>query len=252
MDMRFIAYFVFGLMFSSVQLCLSSDMDEVMDSDLSKKIELLEKQLLELKQQHQERVKFQSPEEDVSTISDPPPPVSAKVEKNKKKDKSEVAEKDKKDTADKEPQEAANDSQAQELYTQALILLNQNRPGQAKPILDNLCESYPEYLIQAKYWLGEIERAAGNHTNASIAYGEAYSSYKEMLNNKGSIPDKVRKRAIESLAKLASCLRILNKRRDACVTLEQFNKENSNIPYNVQRFALQVGEQLKCQKKPQL
>lgn len=241
MHVRFVASIVFVFIFSSVQICSSADISP----DLIKKVEQLEKELLELKREHQDRVRAKALDEDVKPIL-AQAPTSEKIENKKKLIKSEVAE--------KEPQESPDYGQAAELYAQAQILLNQKHPEQAKTILVNLCEAYPEspHFIMAKYWLGEIGLAVRDHTNASIAYGEAYSSYKERLSNKEPISDEVRNRAIESLAKLASCLKVLNKKQDACVTLEQFNKEASNIPYNIQRFALQVSDQLKCQKKPQL
>jgi TolA-binding protein len=284
-------FYILTCLILGTQVCISAEID----TELIKKVQQLEKELLDLKKQHQDRVAAKkTPQEplDVDTLvetTENKSPLKApgdkkattKVALQQDTDDVEVTPKQTKkkldngnqqlqmskpgkkqdgkpvknqEVAEKDEQSPAPPSQAEELYNQAQIFLNQKHPEQAKTILVNLCDSYPEspHYIMAKYWLGEIGLAARDHTNASIAYGEAYSSYKERSANKEQITPEVRNRAIESLAKLAFCLKQLNKKQDACVTLEQFNKEATDVPYNVQRFALQVSDQLKCQKKPKL
>lgn len=235
--MRLVILLIFMLTVWDIPVSSSAEID----SELINKVNQLEKELQELKKHQETLATPKAQKEEMPARILVAEATSSKAKKHKDTVKDDET----------SPQEEPNFNQSKELYDQAQIFLNQKRPDQAKVILQNLCESYPETLhfILAKYWLGEIGLASRDNTNASIAYGEAYSAYKEKARNKDPIPDGVRNRAIESLAKLAHCLKHLNKQQDACVTLEQFDKEASNIPYNIKRFARQVSEQLKCQKK---
>jgi len=208
-----------------MSVCKAIDVDE----ELRQKVELLEQELASLKQQAFGNSNQKPPMEKPSNTAQVKPSAAEDTTKANK-----------------------DQSRADELYAQAQIFLNQKHLSKAKVVLQELCKNYPDapQFMLSSYWLGEIGLEGRDYTNASISYGEAYSAYKQKLADKEAISDEVHYRAIESLAKLAYCLKHLKKNQDACVTLKQFEKESSGLPRNIQTFALQVSEQLKCQKKP--
>ena len=88
-----------------------------------------------------------------------------------------------------------------------------------------------------------------DYASASISYGETYAGFKELSAKGTTLPDGVHYRAIESLAKLAYCLKWLKKGKESCLSLNQFYKESAVLPHNIRLFALDMREQLKCSKK---
>lgn len=235
--MRFVQIFTLTFLLTQVWSYAAPDVD----AELRQKVEILERKLALLKQQTHKERKDHPFEGHESPLKASPKGENVKQDAVVRTKQPEAKIKD-----------AGDFSRAQELYSQAQIFLNQKNLSKAKVVLQELCDKYsdaPQFML-ARYWLGEIGMEGKDYTNASIAYGEAYSAYKQKLADKEAISDEVHYRAIESLAKLAYCLKWLKKGQDACVTLKQFEKESAGIPRNIQTFALQVSEQLKCQKKP--
>lgn len=155
------------------------------------------------------------------------------------------------------PADAAGDSttgkdftQADQLYTRAQIALNQRKIDKAKVMLEELCRKYPDapQFMLAKYWLGEINLEKRDFVSASIAYGSSYSTYKKALQNQETPPDIVKFKAQESLVKLAYCLKMLKKRQDACLSLQQMHKEFKPLPRNLKTYASYIETELKCKK----
>ncbi len=142
-------------------------------------------------------------------------------------------------------------SQAEALYTQGMILINQKKLQQARVIFDELSEKYkdaPQFIL-SKYWLGEINLSLKDYPQASIAYGEAYAGYKAKLEAKETVPKEVHYRAVESLAKLSYCLGRLKQKAEACLSLKEFEKESKDLPRNVHLYAQSLRSHFGCRKK---
>jgi TolA-binding protein len=58
----------------------------------------------------------------------------------------------------------------------------------------------------------------------------------------------VKDHVAESLIKFADCLRQLQKKKEACVTLSQVQKDFKDLPRNIQVLEKSVQDTLKCPK----
>lgn len=141
-------------------------------------------------------------------------------------------------------------SNAEELYSQAQLYMRQRQIDKALSVLTQFTEKYsdsPQFML-ASYWLGEVQLEKKDYTNASIAYGTAYSAYKKIGEGGSTATSAQRNKAAESLAKLAYCLKMLKKSSDGCTTLGQIDKEFKTISKNLQVYIAGLKTELKCKK----
>src|SRR5688500_279003 len=131
--MRLAILLIFMLTVWDIPVSSSSEIDSV-DSELIEKVHQLEKELQELKKQHQETIAPKGQKEEMPSRT-----LIAEATKKTEKPKDTDAVKDDNPSPPEEP----NFTQSQELLAQAQIFLNQKRLDQAKAILQNLCDSYP-------------------------------------------------------------------------------------------------------------
>lgn len=146
------------------------------------------------------------------------------------------------DAATDKPQDF---DRAQELYDQAQVFISQKRLPQAQQILEEIISAYadaPQY-VPARYWLGEIYFARQDYLNASLSYGDIYMRHKS-----GASLDPVKDHVAESLIKLAYCLKMMNKKAQACVTLKQVGSDFKALPRNINMLAQDIRQDLKCPK----
>lgn len=141
-------------------------------------------------------------------------------------------------------------SNAEELYSQGQLYMRQRQITKALDVLTQFTEKYsdsPQFML-ASYWLGEVHLEKKDFTNASIAYGTAYSAYKKLGETGVTATSAQRNKAAESLAKLAYCLKMMKKGSDGCTTLGQIDKEFKTIPKNLQVYIVGLKTELKCKK----
>jgi len=141
-------------------------------------------------------------------------------------------------------------SNAEELYSQGQLYMRQRQIDKALNVLTQFTEKYsdsPQFTL-ASYWLGEVHLEKKDYTNASIAYGTAYSAYKKIGEGSNTATSAQRNKAAESLAKLAYCLKMMKKSSDGCTTLGQIDKEFKTIPKNLQVYIAGLKTELKCKK----
>lgn len=139
---------------------------------------------------------------------------------------------------------------AQVLYAKAQEALTAGDYTQAEAQLKNLISQHPKdpLVINARYWLGETYYVQSDYARASIAFAEAYRTYKKL--NQSTDPKDVEakkmglSKAQESLVKLAFSLKGLGKVDDARATLEQLRTEFPHMPQNVKQMAEKAGQGL--------
>jgi len=135
---------------------------------------------------------------------------------------------------------------ALELYDQAKSMFGQKKLDQAQQIFQEITTAYPDspYFIIAQYWCGELALNKQDYMAASLAYGAIFEKYKA-----GKVGNKFRARVAESLIKFAYCLKMLKKNAEACVILDEFNKEFKDVAHNIQKFATETRTLTSCPKK---
>ena len=101
----------------------------------------------------------------------------------------------------------------EEKFQLAFDLLRSQKFNEAQTSLENFIKDYPDSNLtgSAHYWLGEIYLLKKEYREAALIFAEGYQKY----------PDSVK--APESLYKLAQALIKIEKKVEACDTLNQFN-----------------------------
>ena len=145
-------------------------------------------------------------------------------------------------------------SQEQELYKQAMHFISQQRPDLARVHLNDIIEKYPKSSesVLAHYWLGEMKTETGQFSEASIAYGKAYGTLRA-LKKSGSFQLTAfhgeEERLPEILYKLATSLKTIGKRKEACVTVMQIQRDFKNLPPTLSLLVHDLKSDLGCPKQ---
>lgn len=110
---------------------------------------------------------------------------------------------------------SAKPATADEAYESAFVMLQAQNYEAAQSAFETFLETYPEHDLAANaaYWLGETHYVRGEFDQAARIFARAYQDYPE--GNKKA----------DNLLKLALSLAGLEKVREACIALEQLEKE---------------------------
>ena len=125
---------------------------------------------------------------------------------------------------------------AEEIYQAGLEALKVNDYSKAEASFDSVLRRFPKDKLagNAQYWLGEVYYGQKNYKDAAIAFGKAYSQYKNGV--KGA----------DSLLKLGMSMKELNKTQDACVAFKNITTEFPKAEERIKVKAEQEAKQLKC------
>jgi tol-pal system protein YbgF len=122
------------------------------------------------------------------------------------------------------------------LYEEAFMTLRQGRYEEAEKSFTTFLSSYPkhEFASNAQYWLSESYYARGQYDKAAQGFAKGYQQY-----------PKAPKKA-DNLLKLGVSLAELDKKSEACVTLQQLENEVPDAPSSIKTRAKQEQEKLGC------
>lgn len=125
----------------------------------------------------------------------------------------------------------------QEQYDRAFGFLRQADYDSAEKAFRDFIDKNPKdkLIDNAKYWLGETMYVRGRFNESAVEFAEAYQS-----NPKGT-------KAPDSLLKLALSLENLDKKPDACTTLNELRKSFPKASASVRGRADEARAKLKCQ-----
>ncbi len=126
----------------------------------------------------------------------------------------------------------------QEQYDRAFSLLRQADYDAAEAAFKGFIDKNPKdkLLDNAKYWYAETFYVRGKFNDAAVGFADAFQQ-----NPQGS-------KAPDSLLKLAMTLGSLEKKQDACATLDSLKAKYPNAPATVRSRADQERGKLKCGK----
>jgi TolA-binding protein len=141
------------------------------------------------------------------------------------------------------------DGPAQEQYAYALSLLRNRDLIGAQQTFKAFITMHPNdpLIVNAKYWLGDIAFQHEDYDAAAVAFGDAYQ---EILKHKknGTFAQRSSK-APEILAKLSCSLTHLGRSAEACITLQQLEKEFPHLASNAKAMAFRGTSLPKCPSK---
>ncbi len=106
------------------------------------------------------------------------------------------------------------DAAPQKLYEDAFADVRNNKYADAEGKFKSFMRQYPgnRLCANAEYWLGEIYYAQGKYKDAARTFAEGYQKYPKSS------------KAEDSLYKLGLALEKMNRRDDACLSLQQIHK----------------------------
>lgn len=124
-------------------------------------------------------------------------------------------------------------------YDNALILLKDNKYDQAARLFSEFISKYPGSNMgsNAYFWYAECFYRQSNFEKAALNYLKGYKQYP-----KGT-------KAADSLLKLAFSLGEINKKQEACSTLEKLAKEFPQRPSSAIKRANEALDKFGCKKK---
>lgn len=120
----------------------------------------------------------------------------------------------------------------QAAYQSAYQLIKNKQYKEAKTAFESFVNSYPqsELVANSYFWLGEIAAKADNHAEAATNYLQGYQKAP------------TGQRAPDNLYKLASSLKKIDKRKEACISLQRLKKEFPKLNTTMKK---QLEEDLK-------
>lgn len=124
----------------------------------------------------------------------------------------------------------------QQEYDDAFALLRQNKYDEAINAFNAFLQKYPEHELGGNvyYWLGEAYYVQNNFEKASLQFARGFQSFPKS----GKAPD--------SLLKLSLSLEKMNKKAEACTTLDKLSREFPNLKGTVRKKADETRKSLKC------
>lgn len=131
---------------------------------------------------------------------------------------------------------AAQPSTPREVYASAFAQLQREKYGEAEAGFQQFLKRYPDDPLaeNANYWLGESYYAQGDYARAATTFLEGYEKHK-----KGA-------KASDTLLKLAMSLGRLNKKPEACATLQELGRAFPGAPSAVKTKAGEERRRLGC------
>lgn len=122
------------------------------------------------------------------------------------------------------------------MYESAFALLKSNQYDAAEVEFQAFLDAHPEHVLagNAKYWLGETFYVRGEFEDAARLFAEGYQQFP-----KGA-------KAADNLLKLGMSLSAMGQKEDACVALDQIDKENFSGAGPVMRRAAQEKTRIGC------
>lgn len=129
---------------------------------------------------------------------------------------------------------------SEHLWKEALCVLQQKKLEEAKQKFIDFVRFYPDHsnASEGQYWLGEIQVAAQNYSEAQVFYARAYKGF----------PD-INPRKTEVGVKLADCYFALNKNKEGCIFLKevmQLQQKGAAITPATLRLLEQLWIKHKC------
>lgn len=133
------------------------------------------------------------------------------------------------------PPNAGNDAAAQ--YEEAFSLLKAGNTKAAREGFDKFIKSNPDHplVANATYWLGETYYSEGQFDKATRVFAESYKKFP-----KGP-------KVGDSLLKMGMSLNAAGKKSEACVTLQQLQKESAVADAVTMRRAKQEMTRIGCE-----
>lgn len=131
----------------------------------------------------------------------------------------------------------ATPQSAKELYNYAIGLMNKAQYAEAATAFNRFIQQYPQdkLLGNAFYWLGETYYVREDYLQAADKFRQGFESMPEGV------------KAPDNLLKLAMSLAKLDKKREACVVLQQIQIKYKAGPDTVLGRAARESENLSCQ-----
>lgn len=125
---------------------------------------------------------------------------------------------------------------AAQAYDQAFSYLQQNNYQDAQRAFSDFLKNYASHPLaaNAQYWLGESYFAQTQYTTAAKTFAKAFQDHPQG------------QKAPDSLLKLALTLEKLNKKDDACLTLQELSKRFTSGPASVVKRASEEGQRMGC------
>ncbi|NBX65496.1 MAG: tol-pal system protein YbgF [Proteobacteria bacterium] len=125
---------------------------------------------------------------------------------------------------------------AAQAYDQAFSYLQQNNYADAQRAFGDFLKNYPSHPLaaNAKYWLGETYFAQTQYTTAAKTFAKAFQEHPQG------------QKAPDALFKLALTLEKMNKKDDACLTLQELNKRFTSGPASILKRASEEGQRMGC------
>ncbi len=132
--------------------------------------------------------------------------------------------------------EPAKSGTPQQEYDDAFALLRQNKYDDAINAFNAFLQKYPEHELSGNvyFWVGEAYYVQDNFEKASLQYARGFQNFP-----KGN-------KAADSLLKLALALEKMNKKAEACTTLDKLSREFPNLKGTVRKKADESRKSLKC------
>jgi tol-pal system protein YbgF len=126
---------------------------------------------------------------------------------------------------------------AKDLYNHAIGLMNKAQYAEAATAFKQFISKYPQdkLLGNAYYWLGETFYVREDYLQAADQFRQGFETMPEGV------------KAPDNLLKLAMSLAKLNKKREACVVLQQIQIKYKAGPDTVLGRAARESENLSCQ-----
>lgn len=122
-------------------------------------------------------------------------------------------------------------------YDQAFAYLQKNNYVDAQRAFAEFLRNHPSHPLaaNAQYWLGETYFAQTQYTTAAKTFAKAFQDHPQG------------QKAPDALLKLAQTLDKMNKRQDACLTLQELRKRFSTGPASVLKRAEDEARRMECQ-----
>jgi tol-pal system protein YbgF len=140
-------------------------------------------------------------------------------------------------TPQTEPSVPVTTQNAKELYNAAIGLMNKAQYAEAATAFKQFISQYPKdkLLGNAYYWLGETYYVREDYVQAADQFRQGFETMPEGV------------KAPDNLLKLAMSLAKLDKRREACVVLQQIQIKYKTGPDTVLGRAGREADTLNCQ-----
>lgn len=145
--------------------------------------------------------------------------------------------------------ETPKDDDPRKLYDAARLLLNKQDYRGAELTFKELLHLHPHsaFIVNSKYWLGEIYLIRSDYEKAAVSFAEAYALHKKgPANDQPSVASSLPSKAPEALLKLGFALRGQGKNEEVCTTLDQLKKEFPQVYAAKKTLVIRAKEGLKC------